>query len=98
MMVVLRQRGEAVTFSVRVVPRASRNKIAGIQDGAVRIRLTAPPVEGAANEALIAFLSRVLHVTKRDIELVSGQTSRTKVVSVSHLSPEEVEARLRSHL
>ena len=98
MMVDLRQRGEAVAFSVRVVPRASRNKIAGIHDGAVRIRLTAPPVEGAANDALVAFLSSVLRVPKRDIELVSGQTSRNKVVSVSGLSPEEVEARLRSHL
>jgi uncharacterized protein (TIGR00251 family) len=98
MMVDLRQRGEAVTFRVRVVPRASRDKIAGIHDGAVRIRLTAPPVEGAANEALVAFLSSVLRVPKRDIELVSGQTARNKVVSVSGLSPEEVLARLRSHL
>ena len=97
MMVELRQRGDVVTFRVRVVPRASRNKIAGIHDGAVRIRLTAPPVEGAANDALIAFLSRVLHVAKRDIELVSGQTARNKVVSVTGLSAEEVEARLRSH-
>jgi uncharacterized protein (TIGR00251 family) len=98
MMVDLRQRGEAVAFTVRVVPRASRNKIAGIHDGAVRIRLTAPPVEGAANEALISFLSSVLRVPKRDIELVSGQTARNKVVSVSGLSPAEVEARLRSQL
>lgn len=98
MMVDLRQRGEAVAFSVRVVPRASRNTIAGIQDGAVRIRLTAPPVEGAANEALISFLSSVLRVPKRDIELVSGQTAPNKVVSVSGLSAEEVEARLRSQL
>jgi hypothetical protein len=98
MMVDLRQRGEAVAFSVRVVPRASRNKIAGIQDGAVRIRLTAPPVEGAANEALTDFLSSVLRVPKRDIEIVSGQTARNKVVSVSGLSAEEVEARLRSQL
>jgi uncharacterized protein (TIGR00251 family) len=98
MMVDLRQRGDAVTFSVRVVPRASRNKVAGIQDGAVRIRLTAPPVEGAANEALVSFLSVVLRVAKRDIELISGQTGRKKVVSVAGLSPEEVEARLRSHL
>ena len=98
MMVDLRRRGEDVSFRVRVVPRASRNKIAGIHDGAVRIRLTAPPVEGAANEALVAFLSSVLRVPKRDIELVSGQTARNKVVSVSGLSPEEVLARLRSHL
>lgn len=98
MMVDLRQRGEAVVFTVRVVPRASRDKIAGIHDGAVRIRLTAPPVEGAANEALVSFLSSVLRVPKRDIELVSGQTARNKVVSVSGLSPAEVEARLRSQL
>ncbi len=98
MMVDLRQRGEAVAFRVRVVPRASRNKIAGIQGGVIRIQLTAPPVDGAANEALVAFLSNVLRVPKRDVEIVSGKTAREKVVSVSSLSPEEVEARLRSHL
>lgn len=85
-------------FRVRVIPRASRDKIAGIHDGAVRVRLTAPPVEGAANEALVAFLSSVLRVPKRDIELVSGQSARNKVVSVSGLSPEEVLARLHSYL
>ncbi len=98
MMVDLRQRGEAVAFRVRVVPRASRNRIAGIQEGVVRIQLTAPPVEGAANEALVTFLSSVLRVPKRDVEIVSGQSARQKVVSVSGLSPDEVEARLRSHL
>ncbi len=98
MMVDLRQRGEAVAFRVRLVPRASRNKITDIQGGVVRIQLTAPPVDGAANEALVAFLSSVLRVAKRDVEIVSGQTAREKVVSVSGLSPEEVEARLRSHL
>ena len=98
MMVDLRRRGDAVIFRVRVIPRASRDKIAGIHDGAVRVRLTAPPVEGAANEALVAFLSSVLRVPKRDIELVSGQSARNKVVSVSGLSPEEVLARLHSYL
>ncbi len=98
MMVDLRQRGEAVAFRVRVVPRASRDKVAGIMDGVVRIQLTAPPVEGAANQALVRFLSSVLRVATRDVEIVSGQTARKKVVSVSGLSPEEVEARLRSHL
>lgn len=87
-----------MTFSIRVVPRASRNKIAGIHDGAVRICLTAPPVEGAANEALVGFLSTVLRVAKRDIEIISGRTARNKTVSVSGLSAEEVEARLRAHL
>jgi uncharacterized protein (TIGR00251 family) len=98
MMVDLQQRGEAVAFTVRVVPRASRDKIAGIHDGALRVRLTAPPVEGAANEALVAFLSGVLRVPKVDVEIVSGQTARSKVVSVYGLSPREIEARLRSHM
>ena len=98
MMVDLRQRGEAVSFRVRLVPRASRDRIAGIRDGVVRIRLTAPPAEGAANEALTRFLASVLRVAKRGVEIVSGQTAREKLVSVSGLSPEEIEARLRSHL
>ncbi len=98
MMVDLRQRGEAVAFRVRVVPRSSRDKVAGIMDGVVRIQLTAPPVEGAANQALVRFLSSVLRVATRDVDIVSGQHTREKVVAVSGLSPEEVEARLRSRL
>jgi uncharacterized protein (TIGR00251 family) len=85
-------------FPVRVVPRASKNEISGRQGEAVKIRLTAPPVEGAANEALIGFLSEVLGVRKSQIEILSGHASRDKLVCVVGLLPNEVEARLSAFL
>ena len=72
----------AVTFQVRVAPRASRSKIAGEHDGALRVRLTAPPVDGAANEELVRLLARELKVRVSAVEIVSGHSSRTKSVLV----------------
>ena len=86
------------TFAVKVVPRASRNEIAGVQEGALRVRLTAPPVEGAANKALLGFLADVLDVPKRDLEIVAGQCSRQKTIFVAGLSSHEVVACLVGHL
>jgi len=87
-----------VTFPVKVVPRASRNEIAGIQGEAIRVRLTAPPVEGAANRALVKLLAGVLKVPEHDIEIVAGHAGRQKVVRVAGLSVHELEAHLRDHL
>jgi hypothetical protein len=81
-------------FPVRVVPRARKTEIAGRHGDAVKIRLSAPPVEGAANEALIDFLAELLGVRKSKIEILSGHTSRDKMVCVVGLTPQEVEARL----
>jgi len=83
-----------VTFAVRVVPRASKDEIAGIHGDAVRIRVTAPPVEGRANEALIAFLAKQLGVRKSQVEIVAGATSRRKMIRVIGLSSQDVEERL----
>jgi len=83
---------------VRVVPRASKNEISGRHGEAVKIRLTAPPVEGAANEALISFLSEILGVRKGQIEILSGHASRDKIVCVVGLLPHDVEALLRTYL
>jgi uncharacterized protein (TIGR00251 family) len=85
-------------FPVRVVPRASKNEISGRQGEAVKIRLAAPPVEGAANEALIDFLAEILEVRKRQIEILSGHASRDKIVCVVGLLPQEVETRLSAFL
>jgi uncharacterized protein (TIGR00251 family) len=83
-----------VTFAVRVVPRASRNEIAGVHGDALKVRLTAPPVEGRANEALVAFLAQRLGVRKSQVEIVAGATSRRKMICVLGLSAREVEERL----
>jgi uncharacterized protein (TIGR00251 family) len=67
---------------VRVQPRASRTEVAGTQQGALKVRLQAPPVDGAANEALVEFLADSLGVPHRLVRIVSGASSRTKVVEV----------------
>jgi uncharacterized protein (TIGR00251 family) len=85
---------QGAAFTVHVVTRASKNEIAGRMGDVIKVRLTAPPVEGKANKALIAFLARRLGVHKSQVEIVAGKTSRDKVISVLDLSPVEVEERL----
>jgi uncharacterized protein len=85
-------------LSVRVMPRASKSGMAGRRGDAIVVRLTAPPVEGAANEALIAFLARTLRRPGRDITIVSGQKSRDKRVSIEGITDEELSARLSAIL
>lgn len=84
----------AATLSVAVVPRASRDGVAGCEGGVVRIRLTAPPVENRANEALVRFLAGRLGVPRARVSLVAGGRGRRKVVRVLGLSRDEVFRRL----
>jgi uncharacterized protein (TIGR00251 family) len=84
-----------VTFSVYVQPRASKNEIVGQHGDAIKVRLTAPPVDGAANEALIAFLAKEARVSKSAVRIVSGETSRRKVVEIITDDP-SVVAKFRS--
>jgi hypothetical protein len=77
---------------VRLQPRASKNEIAGLHGHALRVRVTAPPVDGLANEALIDFLSRALQVPRRNVCIVSGFTSRTKVVEISEVRLETIQS------
>jgi uncharacterized protein len=71
---------------VRVVPRAGRSGFAGLRDGALLVRLAAAPVDGAANDELIALLARALHIPKRDITIISGERSRAKRVRVAGMN------------
>ena len=73
---------KVVRFQVRVQPRASRDGFAGVQEGVLRVRLTAPPVDNAANEALIEFLADQLGVPTRMVRIVSGFGSRNKFIEV----------------
>jgi uncharacterized protein (TIGR00251 family) len=84
----------AATLRVRVQPRASSNEVTGWKDGVLCVRITAPPVEGAANKAVVAFVAERLGVKRARVTLVSGGKSRDKVLSVEGLSPEEVAERL----
>jgi uncharacterized protein (TIGR00251 family) len=81
----------AVTFSVRVVPRASRSEIAGEHDGALRVRVAAPPVDGAANEKLVRTLAKALGVPRAAVEIVSGHQSRNKTVRISGVDRSRLE-------
>ncbi len=75
----------AGTIDVRVIPRAGRPGFAGLRDGALLVRLAAAPVDGAANDELIALLARALHLPKRDITIVSGERSRSKRIRVARM-------------
>ncbi len=87
--------GGGAAITVRVTPRASRNEITDIQeDGTVKIRLTAPPVEGQANTALIRFLADLLGVAPSKIEIIAGQSGRDKLVTITGLSADTVQARI----
>jgi hypothetical protein len=78
----IRQEDGAITFEVRVAPRASRSRIIGVQEGALKVALTAPPVDGAANEALRKLLAKTLGVSKSAVEIVRGDRGRTKLLRV----------------
>ncbi len=71
---------------MRVLPRSSRNEIVGEAEGVLKIKLTAPPVEGAANQALVEFLSKKLKVSKSRISIITGQTGRSKVVAIEGIT------------
>jgi uncharacterized protein (TIGR00251 family) len=86
-------RANGVRIDVRVVPRAGKTRVAGERDGALLIRLAAPPVDGAANEALIAFLAKTLDVPRRNVTLIVGETARAKTLDIVGIS--EATARLR---
>jgi uncharacterized protein (TIGR00251 family) len=93
-MISLREGGGAVSFSVRVHPRAKKNGITGETGDALKLSLTTPPVEGRANEACIEFFAKLLKVPRSSVTIASGQNSRNKVVRVARLTAEEVRARL----
>lgn len=81
-------------LAVRVIPRSPRSKIDGRRGDAILVRLAAPPVEGAANDALIELLSSEFHVPKRQITIVSGATSRDKRVEIVGVPETDIQARL----
>ncbi|HVW77999.1 MAG TPA: DUF167 domain-containing protein [Alloacidobacterium sp.] len=93
-MIQFKESAAGVSFAVRVQPRARRTALAGVLDGAIKIALAAPPVDGKANEALIRFLAELLGVSRSAVEIVSGDTSRNKVVRISGVSIEQLQQRL----
>ena len=83
-----------VTFVVKVHPRAKKNAITGVVGEALKVSLTAPPVDGKANAACVEFFAKLLKVPRSSVSIASGETSRNKVVRVVGLAAEEVRRRL----
>ena len=92
---VFRDTPSGATFSVKVHPRAKKNAITGELGDALKLALTAPPVDGAANEACIRFLAELLQVPRASVTIATGETSRQKLIRVTGLTAAEVERRLR---
>jgi uncharacterized protein (TIGR00251 family) len=91
-MIPLRETETGVIFRIRVVPRASRSEVAGIQGDALKLRITAPPVEGKANEECIRLLAETLGVKKGQVTIIAGHASRTKTVAVDGVKAKEIAA------
>ncbi len=88
----------SISFTVRVVPRASKSRIVGEHDGALKIQLVSPPVDGAANAELVKLLSKQFSVPKSDIEIISGQTSKTKMVRIAGITTADFNAVLKAKI
>jgi uncharacterized protein len=93
-MISIHDTPNGATFAITVHPRARKNAITGELGDALKLSLTAPPVEGRANEACIEFLANLLKVPRSSVTIASGQSSRRKVIRVSGVSADEVQKRL----
>jgi uncharacterized protein len=94
----LRQSGTDVLLPVAVQPRASCNAVAGLHGGALKLQLTAPPVEGAANEACLRFLADLLGLSRARLSIVKGTKARHKLIRIADLSVGEIRDRLNGIL
>jgi uncharacterized protein len=93
-LISIKESGDAMTFSVKVHPRGKKNAIISELDSALEGSLTAPPIDGRANEACIECFAKFLKAPRASVTIASGQTSRTKVIRVAGLSSEEVRSRI----
>jgi uncharacterized protein len=91
----LKQTAAGLTFAVKVQPRACRNAIIGTVGDALKLSLTAPPVEGKANEAVISFFACLFDIPRSSVTIASGATSRLKIIRISGASRQNLEQRLR---
>lgn len=94
-MIRVEQTADGVRFSVKVQPKARRNAIVGELGDTLKIALTAPPVDGRANEACIEFFAEILRVARSAVSIASGQTSRNKVIRVTGITAAQVHDRLK---
>jgi uncharacterized protein (TIGR00251 family) len=97
-MIPITESAKGVTFSIKVHPRAHKNAITGAIGDALKLSLTAPPVEGRANQAVIEFFAELFEIPRSSVTIASGETSRNKVVRIAGLTKAAVAARLSAHL
>ena len=95
-MISYSQHGRTLTFAVRVTPRASHSEVGGEQDGALRVRIAAPPVDGAANRELIKTLARVFKLPQSAVEIIAGNNSRNKTVRIHGADVAKFEQLIQS--
>jgi len=94
--IFLRESKKGLTFDIQVIPHASRAELVGAQNGALKIKVTAPPVEGAANEACIKLLAKELGLKKSQMEISSGAKSRKKTVMIKDINKAELETKINN--
>jgi uncharacterized protein (TIGR00251 family) len=85
---------DGALLSLKIIPRASRNEIAEALGNELKVKVTAPPVDSAANRAVVELIADVLNISKANVALVRGETSRHKLILIKGLSPERVESAL----
>ena len=86
---------KSVRVTIYVQPRAAKTEIAGFHDGVIKLRIAEPPVEGAANNALVEFVARRLGVAKSNVRVIGGESSRRKIIEIDGVAPEAVAADLQ---
>ena len=86
--------GNDIVIKVKIVPGSSKNKIVGVYNNALKIAITSPPVDGKANKKCIAYLAKYFDVAKSKIEIISGQTSKNKLIKIYDISQEEILEKL----
>jgi uncharacterized protein (TIGR00251 family) len=92
----IEEKNGAVRVALRVTPRASRDAIVGVYDGALKVTITAPPVDGAANAAIVRLLARTLGVAKGAVRIVGGESGRRKLVEIDGVSVASIRSLVRS--
>lgn len=95
-MIRLTQKDDSIIFTVKIVPCASKTEIVGEFEDALKIRLAAPPVDGAANAELLRLLSKTFGVSKSDVEILSGEASRVKQIKISNVGVEKIKTILQA--
>ena len=94
--ILLRETKNGVTFDIHVNPHASRAEIAGIAEGMLKVKVTAPPVEGAANEACILLLSKKLGLKKSQLDIAAGAKGRKKTILVREIGKDQLEQKIQA--